>query len=233
LFFATKQSPHERRLLRAIALAMTCVRSLIETHKRGERITVIVCLLWFNWAMIRPRFSLRPNLLAVALILFLAPACSPTAAPTLFRPPTISLPTETLPTTTPIPQIFTLVPPTLSPATPTEIPPCTNNLTFVDDITIEDGTVILPGATIDKQWLVTNSGTCNWDSRYRLKLISGDTLGAATEQALYPARAGTQTTLRILFTAPIQIGTYQSAWQAYNPDGIAFGDPVYINIVVQ
>ena len=185
--------------------------------------------------MTKPRFGLRPSLLTVALIFFLAPACAPAPAPTMFRPPTKSPPTETLPTTTPIPpaSTITLVPASSTPATPTEIPPCANNLTFVRDLTIEDGTAVLPGVSMDKQWLVTNSGTCNWDSGYRIKLISGDALGAPTEQALYPARAGTQVTLRIVFTAPMETGTYQSKWQAFDPDGIAFGDPVYINIVVQ
>lgn len=99
-------------------------------------------------------------------------------------------------------------------------------------MTVEDGTVVAPGARIDKQWLVTNSGTCSWDSRYRLKLIGGDALGAQTEQALYPARAGTQLTLQIIFTAPLEAGTYSSAWQAYGPAGDAFGDFVSINIIV-
>lgn len=85
---------------------------------------------------------------------------------------------------------------------------------------------------MDKQWLVANSGSCNWDSTYRFKWIGGDPLGANTEQVLYPARAGTQATIRILFTAPVVAGTYQSAWQAYGPDGVAFGDPVYVEVVV-
>lgn len=78
-----------------------------------------------------------------------------------------------------------------------------------------------------------NSGSCNWDASYRLKWIGGDPLGAAAEQVLYPARTGTQATIRIFFTAPTSPGTHQSAWQAYSPDGIAFGDPVYVEMVVQ
>jgi hypothetical protein len=110
--------------------------------------------------------------------------------------------------------------------------PCANNLEFIQDVTIPDGTSISFGASIDKQWLVNNNGTCNWDSTYRLKWIGGDPLGAAQEQVLYPARAGTQTTLRITFTAPTAEGTYESWWQAYGPDGIAFGDQVSMKIVV-
>jgi len=119
--------------------------------------------------------------------------------------------------------------------TPTVIPtptPCTNGLTFVKDLTVIDNTPFGPGQSIDKQWLVTNSGTCDWDSRYRLKLMDGPAMGAA-EQALYPARAGAQATIRILFTAPSDTGTYKSTWQAFAPSGDAFGDPIYIQIIVQ
>lgn len=167
---------------------------------------------------------------------WLVVSCAPASTSTPFRPPTKSLPTEILPTTTPLPQLFTSTPetPTSSiPFTPTATPPCTNNLTFIADATIPDGTTISSGSSFDKQWLVNNSGTCNWDSSYRLKWIGGDPLGAETELALYPARAGTETTLRIVFTAPTELGTYQSAWQAYGPDGVAFGDPVFVEVVVQ
>ncbi len=88
------------------------------------------------------------------------------------------------------------------------------------------------GAMIDKQWLVTNSGTCNWDASYRIKLISGDAMGVPSEQELYPARAGTEATLQMIFTAPQNIGTYQSAWQAFGPDGTAFGQAITIQVNV-
>jgi len=135
-----------------------------------------------------------------------------------------------LATTTPIPAIHTSIPTPTVTATPTE-GPCTNNLEFIQDVTIPDGTKILTGAAIDKQWLVNNTGTCNWDDSYRLKWIGGDPLGANQEQMLFPARSGTQATLRINFTAPTIEGTYQSAWQAYGPDGTAFGDPVFMQII--
>ena len=185
--------------------------------------------LWFNEDMLRIR--LRPYLLAVSLTLIFASACAPQATLTPFRPPTQPEPTQVLPTTTPIPAIYTPVPtPTV---TATIEVPCTNDLEFLDDITIEDNTSVLPGSSIDKQWLVKNSGTCNWDFTYRLKWIGGDPLGAVQEQILYPARAGTQAALRILFTAPTIAGIYESAWQAYDPDGIAFGDPIFMKVIVQ
>jgi hypothetical protein len=110
---------------------------------------------------------------------------------------------------------------------------CFNNLRFVEDITILDNSFVTFGSSIDKQWLVENSGTCHWNSEYRLKHIGGAVLDAPEEIALYPARAGTQAIIQILFTAPFTDGVYESAWQAHDPDGIAFGDPIYVRIVVQ
>jgi hypothetical protein len=98
-----------------------------------------------------------------------------------------------------------------------------NGLTFISDLTIDDDTVVTPGSSLDKQWLVQNSGTCNWDGRYRLRLINDVALGALPEQALYPARAGLQATVRINFTAPMDAGTYTSDWQAFDSQII----PVY------
>ena len=190
--------------------------------------------LWFNKDMFRitdhPHWGLRPKLLVILFTLTLAQACAPQTTPTFFRPPTQPQPTQILATTTPIPILYTPVP-TIT-ITPTVAGPCTNNLEFLQDITIPDNTTVSIGSPIDKQWLVQNSGTCNWDSSYRLKWIGGDPLGAAQEQILFPARAGTQPALRILFTAPAAEGTYESMWQAYGADGIAFGDPIYMRILV-
>ncbi len=110
--------------------------------------------------------------------------------------------------------------------------PCRNDLQFLEDLTIPDRTLVAPGSLLDKQWRVKNSGDCHWDGRYRLRLVSGDALGAAPEQALYPARAGAEAVLHILFTAPLEAGFYRSEWQAYTPENTSFGDPVFIEIIV-
>jgi len=135
------------------------------------------------------------------------------------------------------------VPPTIVPtSTPTKPPEkssqgnpssaCTNQLTFKSDVTIPDGTVVVPGSTMDKRWEVENSGTCNWNADYHLKLIAGPALGAKTQQVLFPARSGSQATISVLFTAPNDPGKYRSAWQAFDPNGQAFGDAFYIEVVV-
>ena len=182
-----------------------------------------------------PSIELRASLLLLLLTLISTSACSPaptqtpfippTAQPQLIEPTLIINPTQNVVViqTTPL---STIVIPTatINPAG------CVNNLIFVEDLTIPDNTPIAYGATIDKQWLVQNSGTCNWNADYRLKYIGGAVLGAPEEIALYPAKSGTQATIQITFTAPFTDGKYESAWQAFDPSGLAFGDPIFIRI---
>jgi hypothetical protein len=181
---------------------------------------------------------LFPKIVSAFILILLGTlsACGPTATPTLFRPPSgLASPTTRpldLPTVAATPIIFpTDTPsPTLEPPTP--LPPCTDDLSWLADLTYPDDTTVQPGQSIDKQWSVQNSGTCDWDARYKLRNINGETLGAPAEIPLYPARAGAQVILRILFLAPSAAGTYKSEWQAITPSGELFGDTVYIQIVV-
>ena len=137
------------------------------------------------------------------------------------------------------------LPPTLAPtSTPTTQPSptpeknvsaenCTNVLSFLKDLTIPDGTGVKPGEKLDKQWKVINNGTCNWGEGYTLRLIAGPEMGVKPKQPLFPARVGSQATIQIEFTAPTEPGSYRSAWQAYTPGEEPFGDPVFIEIVVE
>lgn len=93
--------------------------------------------------------------------------------------------------------------------------------------------MVFPGNQLDKRWLVENTGTCNWDRQYKLKLVAGPNMGVENDRSLYPARSGAQVTIRIIYKAPDEPGIYRSAWQAYGPDDQPFGDPVFIEVVVQ
>ncbi len=152
-------------------------------------------------------------------------AIQPTEDTAPFLPPTLSA-VDALSTQAP--------PPTFAASTPWVTPtlPCSNNLAFVSDVTFPDGSKVTPGAILDKRWQVRNTGTCNWDARYHFKLVEGDAMGVASDQALYPARAGSEAILRLVFTAPPAKGTYRSAWQAFGADGKPFGSTVYVEVVV-
>lgn len=114
----------------------------------------------------------------------------------------------------------------------TPVVTCENYLTFLDDITVPDETIVEPGSHLDKQWEVQNSGTCNWDLNYTLRLVSGTSMGVADTLPLYPARGGTILIIQISFHAPIEPGNYRSSWQAHNPEGQPFGDQIFVDIIV-
>lgn len=165
------------------------------------------------------------------LLASLLTACGPagqSSTPVLYRPPTLEAAATPLPTFPP--ESYVENTPVEAPA-PTQ--DCFSSLSFLEDLSIPDGTVVTPGTVLDKRWRVKNSGSCNWDDRYRLKEIAGPEMGTTPEQRLYPARSGSEAIIRIVFTAPAEAGTYRSAWQAYDPQDRPFGDPFFIQVVVQ
>ena len=180
------------------------------------------------------RLMPRRNLFPLLLALIFASACSPIPTSTPFLPPTsqaplieptlIIIPTQTTD------QVRIIPLPTIIPTI--DQSNCVNNLSFIEDLTIPDNSFVPFGSSIDKQWLVENNGTCNWSSAYRLRHTGGAVLGAPEEIALFPAKSGTQVTIQITFTAPFNEGVYESAWQAFDPNGLAFGDPIYMRILV-
>lgn len=188
------------------------------------------------YSVLRVRYDDRRNTFYGVRTLFallILVGCAGRTTPTPYVPPSLA-PTSPLstPETEARPRLSTQAVAFGGPeATPT--PACTPDLAFLDDLTVPDGASVSPGTELDKRWQVENSGTCNWDARYRLKLVAGPDMAAAPEQALYPARSGSQALVRILFVAPEEAGVYRSAWQAFDPRGEPFGDPIFIEILVQ
>jgi len=123
---------------------------------------------------------------------------------------------------------------TIDPFRPTEDPrgPCEDNLDFVEDVTVPDGTVFQPGEEIVKKWKVKNSGTCEWISRYSIRMLSGNSMGAETKQKLKLLKPGEEGEIEITFIAPDEPASYYSQWQAYNAQGKSFGQDFFIDILV-
>ena len=55
---------------------------------------------------------------------------------------------------------------------------CTASATYAGE-TIPDGTIMSPGQVFTKTWKITNSGTCPWNTSWKLVYSSGDILGGA------------------------------------------------------
>lgn len=108
---------------------------------------------------------------------------------------------------------------------------CDSSL-YISDATISDGTVMAPGETFTKTWTIQNTGTCIWNSNYTIIYSSGDGMsGEATtiDQSVSPNETGN---ISVDLTAPETDGTYTGYWILSNSSGTAFGNYVYVQIVV-
>ena len=102
--------------------------------------------------------------------------------------------------------------------------PCTDQAEFVEDITIPDDTVILPGDTFVKTWRLRNTGTCTWTTSYAVTFSAGEQMGGISPQPL-PTQVPPDSTVDVSveMKAPGTPGTYRGDWKLSNAAGVVFG----------
>lgn len=102
--------------------------------------------------------------------------------------------------------------------------PCSDHATFVDDVTIRDNSLVLPGETFVKAWRLQNSGTCLWDTGYAVAFIGGERMEATSPVNLTRVvPPGSTVDLAVDLVAPQQPGSYQGYWKLVGLDGNYFG----------
>jgi fibronectin type 3 domain-containing protein len=107
---------------------------------------------------------------------------------------------------------------------PSSIPYTCDRAQFISDVTIPDGTIIVPGATFSKTWRLKNIGTCTWTTSYALMFDSGTQMGGPSTASMPTTVAPGQTVdITISLTAPTTAGTYRGYWKFRNASGIPFG----------
>lgn len=110
---------------------------------------------------------------------------------------------------------------------------CSPDATFLRDVNIPDGTAFPPGVWREKVWQIRNSGSCAWESGYRLVLREGQSLNAPDYTAVPSTPAGEAAEIRLSFQAPAEPGSYASTWQLQAPDGQVFGPRLSLDIRVE
>lgn len=146
------------------------------------------------------------------------------------------------------PQTLVTNTPTLSPTvtpqpTATTAPTstaCTNDLDFVEDVTIPDGSEVEAAAAFVKTWRVRNSGTCTWNSNYRFvqtdwegnffSMAGGQRFIAAPQTA-----PGMTVDISVtLIPSPESTAgeTYRSVFQMQAPNGTLFGQTPFVEATV-
>lgn len=106
------------------------------------------------------------------------------------------------------------------------------NSTYLKDITIQDGTVLMPGEPFKKIWRLKNNGICAWHENYSLIFVSGYAMeGEATTINQYVAR-GKEAKITVNLIAPETEGTYTGYWILSDGEGKVFGETIYVQIIV-
>lgn len=104
---------------------------------------------------------------------------------------------------------------------------------YVEDVTVSDGDIMYANEYFKKAWKITNTGTTTWDSSYSLVNIDGNNWG---EDVMVPLTdsipPGSDLTISVQLRAPSALGDYFSRWKLMNPNGILFGEEMYVYITV-
>jgi hypothetical protein len=104
-------------------------------------------------------------------------------------------------------------------------------MTFLSDVTIQDGEQITAGTAFTKTWQVRNDGTCEWATTYTVIYSSGDQMSGLSGQTLTaPVAVGSSVNLSVQLTAPSTAGDYTGWWAIANASGQAFG---FFSVVIE
>ncbi|HKY53558.1 MAG TPA: NBR1-Ig-like domain-containing protein [Anaerolineales bacterium] len=101
-----------------------------------------------------------------------------------------------------------------------------------------DGAILQPGEYFWKTWTLLNTGTCVWDSSYKLIFWSGELMGGLISYPLpVEVLPNEQKDISIYLRAPETEGTFTGYWQLQTPWNANFGvgtskEPFYVQVVV-
>ena len=121
-----------------------------------------------------------------------------------------------------------------TPLPPTQ--PSCENASFVADVSIPDFSEIAPGAQFVKTWKIKNTGTCIWNTNYRLAFGWGGegtnwktTQPATLTKAVNP---GEEIEVSVTLTAPVNTGQYAARFRMQNDKSYYFGTDLTVIIKV-
>ncbi len=110
---------------------------------------------------------------------------------------------------------------------------------FVEDVTIEDRTVLEDNETFTKIWRLENIGDCTWTTNYDVFFTSGNRMGAPAVMNMPENVAPGETVdISIDMVAPDSPGTYTGYWLLRDEAGNIFGvgadtdSPIWVRIRV-
>ncbi len=111
-------------------------------------------------------------------------------------------------------------------------PACINGMTFVGDVSIPDGTKLLPNMSAVKTWNIKNTGTCTWDTSYSFNYVKGSVFGPTTVQIGKLVAPGEEYQVSVQLMTPAANGEYTAWWQMRSGNGLGFGQTIWYDFIV-
>ena len=109
---------------------------------------------------------------------------------------------------------------------------CVEDVQFLADVTVPDGTVFGPHEVFTKTWRVRNAGSCDW-AGYRIAFGGGEPMGteetqptagrSVRDQILPHTPAGQELDISVEMVAPGEPGDYAGYWHILAPGGAVRG----------
>jgi hypothetical protein len=107
-----------------------------------------------------------------------------------------------------------------------------NELSFVCDVTFEDGSVVSPGQVIQKVWRVRNTGNTPWNNGYSLVFVADEQMGGPAQVQLPITNPGDTVDIPVTLVAPSSQGQHRSTWQPRDPQGNLFDHVLFLLVEV-
>jgi len=126
----------------------------------------------------------------------------------------------------------------------TNTPPATatsncNVAQFITDVTIPDGSVMIPGQAFIKIWRLKNIGSCTWTG-FSLVFDNGDSMGGPASKAIGTVNPNAEVDLDVNLIAPAAPGSYKGNWRIVTNGSVpvpvvngSLGKTFYVDIKVQ
>ncbi len=107
-----------------------------------------------------------------------------------------------------------------------------DQLSYIADLTVPDGSTVTSGIEFLKEWRVRNTGTQPWTDGYALHFDSGEQMAGPDAVALPPLQPGDFGVVTVPLVAPQLSGRYRSTWKSRNAAGEPFGPGLYADLIV-
>jgi hypothetical protein len=105
-----------------------------------------------------------------------------------------------------------------------------NDLEFVSDSNVPDGTQMTAGQEFVKTWKVKNTGTCTWTTAYNIIYGYGEKMSGQTTPLTAEVLPNAEIEVSVALKAPTKPGTYSGYWRMASNNGTAFG--TFLTVVI-